>query len=118
MAEYTKAILQNRPHFHISLIMDVSPNCDCHGENDTPIINDIGMFASFDPLALDRCCVDMCLKAEPLPHTHYTDSIEKNDVSHCKDLFTKNNPESEWETCLSHAKKIGLGSLEYELIKV
>ena len=31
MAEYTKAVLDGRPHFHISLIVDVSPNCDCHG---------------------------------------------------------------------------------------
>ena len=118
MAEYTKAIVQNRPTFHISLICDVSPNCDCHGENDTPIISDIGMFASFDPLALDRCCVDMCLKAEPLPHTHYTDMIENHHADKEKDLWTKNNPGSEWETCLSHASKIGLGNLEYELVKV
>ena len=36
MAEYTKAVLDGRPNFHISLVVDVSPNCDCHGENDTP----------------------------------------------------------------------------------
>ena len=54
MAEYTKAVVDGRPNFHISLIVDVSPNCDCHGENDIPILPDIGMFASFDPLALDQ----------------------------------------------------------------
>ena len=32
MAEYTKAVLDGRPNFHISLVVDVSPNCDCHGE--------------------------------------------------------------------------------------
>ena len=32
MAEYTKAVVDGRPNFHISLIVDVSPNCDCHGE--------------------------------------------------------------------------------------
>ena len=47
MAEYTKAVLDGRPHFHISLVMDVSPYCDCHGENDAPIVPDVGMFASF-----------------------------------------------------------------------
>ena len=51
MAEYTKAVVDGRPSFHISLIVDVSPNCDCHGENDAPILPNIGMFASFDPLA-------------------------------------------------------------------
>ena len=63
MAEYTKAVVDGRPSFHISLIVDVSPNCDCHGENDAPILPNIGMFASFDPLALDQACVDACLAA-------------------------------------------------------
>lgn len=67
MAEYTKAVLDGRPNFHISLVVDVSPNCDCHGENDVPILPNLGMFASFDPLALDQACVDACLAAEPMP---------------------------------------------------
>ena len=54
MAEYTKAVVDGRPNFHISLIVDVSPNCDCHPENDAPILPNIGMFASFAPLALDQ----------------------------------------------------------------
>ena len=58
MAEYTKAVIEGRPNFHISLVMDVSPYCDCHGENDAPIVPDVGMFASFDPVALDKACAD------------------------------------------------------------
>ena len=38
IAEYTKAVVDGRPCFHVSLVMDVSPNCDCHGENDVPIV--------------------------------------------------------------------------------
>ncbi len=34
MAEYAKAVVDGRPNFHISLVVDVSPNCDCHCEND------------------------------------------------------------------------------------
>ena len=74
MAEYTKAVVDGRPSFHISLIVDVSPNCDCHGENDAPILPNIGMFASFDPLALDQACVDACLAAIPLPNREYEKS--------------------------------------------
>ena len=40
MAEYTKAVLDGRPHFHISLAIDISPYCDCHAENDVPIVPD------------------------------------------------------------------------------
>lgn len=54
MAEYTQAVCHGRPCFHVSLITDVSPYCDCHGENDAPVVADIGMLASFDPVALDR----------------------------------------------------------------
>ncbi len=118
MAEYTKAVLDNRPHFHISLVVDVSPNCDCHGENDVPILPNIGMFASFDPLALDQACVDACLKATPLPGSQLADNMGMPDFIDHHDHFTNSRPESEWRTCLAHAEKIGLGTRAYELITV
>ena len=43
MVEYTSAVLHGRPNFHISLVIDVSPFCDCHSENDIPIVPDIGV---------------------------------------------------------------------------
>ena len=48
IAEYTKAVVDGRPCFHISLVIDVSPNCDCRSENDMAIVPNVGMFASFD----------------------------------------------------------------------
>lgn len=118
MAEYTKAVVDGRPNFHISLIVDVSPNCDCHGENDAPILPNLGMFASFDPLALDQACVDACLAATPLPNSQLSDNMSKSDFVDYHDHFRNSTPESEWRTCLDHAAKIGLGSREYELIKL
>lgn len=118
MAEYTKAVIDGRPNFHISLIVDVSPNCDCHPENDAPIIPNIGMFCSFDLLALDRACVDICLKQKPFDNTQLTDEMKKPDAHDHGDHFTNSNPASEWKSCLAHAEKIGLGSSEYELIKM
>ena len=118
MAEYTKAVLDGRPNFHISLVVDVSPNCDCHGENDTPILPNLGMFATFDPLALDQACVDACLKASPLPNSQLSDNMAKKDFVDHHDHFQNSTPESEWRSCLEHAEKIGLGSRQYELITV
>ncbi len=118
MAEYTKAVVDGRPNFHISLIVDVSPNCDCHNENDAPILPNLGMFASFDPLALDQACVDACLKATPLPGSQLADNLAKADFVDHHDHFTNSTPESEWRTCLEHAEKIGLGSREYDLIVI
>ena len=118
MAEYTKAVVDGRPSFHISLIVDVSPNCDCHGENDAPILPNIGMFASFDPLALDQACVDACLAATPLPNSQLAENMKKADFVDHHDHFRNSTPESEWRSCLDHAEKIGLGSRSYELIEV
>lgn len=118
MAEYTKAVVDGRPQFHVSLVVDVSPNCDCHGENDVPILPNIGMFASFDPLALDQACVDACLKAAPLPGSQLARHLEDPEFHDHHDHFTNSTPESEWRSCLEHAEKIGLGSREYELITV
>lgn len=118
MAEYTKAVVYGRPQFHVSLIIDVSPNCDCHCENDVPILPNIGMFASFDPLALDQACVDACLAAQPLPNSQLSDNIKKKDFVDHHDHFTNSTPESEWQSCLNHAEKIGLGSRSYDLIFV
>nr|WP_321469113.1 DUF362 domain-containing protein [uncultured Desulfobulbus sp.] len=116
MAEYTKAVVDGRPCFHISLIVDVSPNCDCHGENDVPILPNLGMFASMDPLALDQACVDACLKATPLPGSQLAINMAKAGFVDHHDHFTNSRPESEWRSCLEQAEKIGLGSREYELI--
>ncbi len=118
MAEYTKAVLDGRPSFHVSLVVDVSPNCDCHGENDAPILPNIGMFASFDPLALDQACVDACLKATPLQGSQLSDNMSRRGFVDHHDHFVNSTPESEWQTCLTHADKIGLGTRKYELITV
>ena len=118
IAEYAKAVVDGRPQFHISMVMDISPNCDCHEENDAPILPDVGMFASFDPLALDQACVDACLKCEPLPNSQLGEHLRDAHFEDHHDHFTNSTPESEWQSCLSHAEKIGLGTRAYELIKL
>lgn len=117
MAEYAKAVVWGRPHFHISLVLDISPNCDCHAENDAPILPNIGMFASSDPLALDQACVDACLAATPMPGSQLYDHMHSPDFHDHHDHFKNSTPESEWRSCLEHAEKIGLGTRDYELIK-
>ena len=115
IAEYTQAICHDRPCFHISLIMDVSPNCDCHDENDAPILPNIGMLASFDPVALDQACVDLCQKATPVRNSQLGDNLAKPDWHHHHDHFTDSNPNVHWKEMLIHGEKIGLGTREYEL---
>ena len=118
MTEYAKAVVDGRPQFHISLIMDVSPFCDCHPENDVPILPDIGMLASKDPVALDQACADLCCAATPLPNSRLTDNQSAPGFVSLGDPFRDTTPESVWESCLAHAEKIGLGSRTYELVKM
>ena len=59
------------------LVRDISPNCDCHGENDAPILPDVGMFASFDPVALDQACADACLKMPPIANSQLGDNLAR-----------------------------------------
>lgn len=116
MAEYSKAVIDGRPHFHISIVNQVSPYCDCHGENDTAIIPDVGIFASFDPVAIDMACADACNNAPIIPGSLLDDRMHEHDDLH--DHFHNMHPSTNWQSCTEHAAKLGIGSLEYELITI
>lgn len=116
MAEYAQAVVQDRPCFHINMMMDISPNCDCHGENDAAILPNIGMAASFDPVALDQACVDLAQKAEPIRNSQLGDHLAQPDWHHHHDHFMDSNPNVHWKETLEHAEKIGIGTRDYELI--
>ena len=118
MAEYAAAVCYDRPTFHISLVQDISPNCDCHCENDAPILPDIGMFASFDPVALDQACADACLAAAPLPNSQLGQNLAKPGWNCYHDNFKDSNPNIEWKATLEQAEKIGMGTRRYTLKKV
>ena len=90
----------------------------CHCENDVPILPNIGMFASFDPLALDQACVDAALAAKPMPGSQLYENIHKEGFVDHHDHFKNSTPESEWRAQLDHAAKIGLGNREYEIVKL
>lgn len=109
-AEYAAAVLNGRPSFHISLLCDISPNCDCHAENDAPILPNIGMLASKDVVAIDAAAVDLCNRTPRLAGS-WMDQCAKEG-----DLFDDAHPETHWRDAIDHAVKIGLGSDDFELI--
>ncbi len=113
IAEYAKAVVDGRPHFHISLVRDVSPYCDCHPENDVPIVPDVGMFASFDPVALDLACAD-AVNAQVANPGSVLAAAPESDM----DNLTRPFPHTCWRAQIEHAKKIGLGEDSYELVKI
>ena len=118
MAEYAKAVVDGRPQFHISLVIDISPYCDCHGENDLAILPDVGMFASFDPVALDQACADACLRQKPIPGSALDEQMHAPGFCDHHDHFINSMPETDWKVCLAHCEKMGVGTRSYELIEV
>ena len=119
MTEYCKAVLDGRPNFHISVVNQVSPYCDCHDENDAAVVPDIGIFAAFDPVALDQACIDAVNAAPGIATSIISERKEmpkygKDGTDH----FTGIHPDTNWRDQLSHAEKIGLGTTQYELITV
>lgn len=113
MMEYAKAVVYDRPCFHIAIAVDISPNCDCHNENDAPITPNVGIFASFDPVALDQACADAVNAMPIVPNTMLSEAEHTH-----HDHFDDVHPETSWKQGLAYAESIGLGSREYELIKV
>ena len=111
IAEYAKAVVDGRPSFHISIVRDISPNCNCHAENDVPIVPDVGMFASFDPVALDLACAEAVNRQPVLPGS----AIDTPHGAHDCDRLHAAHPNTHWHTAITHGVKIGLGSDQYTL---
>ncbi len=120
MAEYTKAVVDGKPHFHISLAMDISPNCDCHAENDLAVIPNVGLFASYDLVAIDQAAADKCNQMPIMPGSVLAESKLKTftEPTPDNDHFKHVHPTTEWKSCLEHAQKLGLGTTDYELIEI
>ncbi|MDR2672868.1 MAG: DUF362 domain-containing protein [Coriobacteriales bacterium] len=123
IVEYAKAILDVLPSFHVSLVIDVSPLCDCWSANDAPIVPDVGMFASFDPVALDLACADAVNAQPPFEDSALGDALAKlkheHDHDHTQiDYFDIVNTSSHWRAQIDYGVEIGLGSNDYELIEV
>ena len=115
IAEYTKAVVDGRPCFHIALARDMSPNCDCHAENDAPITPDVGMFASFDPVALDQACADAVNAQPALPGSAlFDEGCDHEDHDHLHAV----HPDTRWQVALEHGEKLGIGTRQYELIRI
>ena len=123
MVEYCKAVLDGRPHFHVSVVNHVSPNCDCHGENDAAIIPDLGIFASFDPVALDKACIDAVNAAPVIPGSMLSEQRMEAGRQSCgcngnTGHFHIIHPTTDWRSQISYSESLGLGSSQYELISI
>jgi uncharacterized Fe-S center protein len=117
IAEYAKAVVAGKPHFHVNFIMNVSPECDCWNHNDAAIVPDLGILASFDPVALDQACADMVMQAPVLGGSKLSERYPHEHLEG-RDKFHLVHPDTHWQAGLEHGEKIGLGTRKYELTTV
>ena len=115
MVEYTMGVLKNKAGkaLFVNFITDISPACDCYGHNDAPIVRNIGIVASTDPVAIDQASVDLVNREQGLPESCLTTNIEKGE-----DKFKGIYPNVDWAIQLDYAQDLGLGNRSYDLKKI
>jgi uncharacterized Fe-S center protein len=115
MVEYTLAVLKGKKDraAFMNFLTQVSPACDCHGHNDTPIVRDIGILASTDPVAIDQASADLVNEQAALDGTCLTTCQGPGE-----DKFRGVYPNIDWGIQLSYAEELGLGRRTYELINI
>ncbi|WP_026176765.1 DUF362 domain-containing protein [Desulfurispora thermophila] len=114
IVEYTAGVLKNKQGKagFITFVTSVSPDCDCFAWTDAPIVRDIGILASLDPVALDQACVDLVNNEPGLSNSRLAGH------EHAPDKFMAIHPNVDWRRQLAYAEEIGLGTRQYELITI
>ncbi len=82
---------------YISVANNLSVDCDCVAEPEAVHMEDIGILASLDPVALDRACVDMVYNSPDPGKSHLIERMESRNATHL----------------LDYAEELGLGSQKY-----
>lgn len=98
---------------YVTFINHVSPACDCYGHNDAPIVPDIGILASVDPVAIDKAAADLVNAEAGFKNTALNSGHEPGE-----DKFRGVHPDVDWSIQLKAAEGLGLGRIAYELKKI
>ena len=115
MVEYAFGVLKGKEKkiIYINFVMQVSPACDCYPNNDAPIVRDIGILASTDPVAIDTASCDLVNNEKSIPNTAIKKPLKKGD-----DKWRALYPSIDWNIQLEHAQMLGLGEKTYTLVKI
>jgi uncharacterized Fe-S center protein len=115
MVEYLAAIARVKRGRvgYVNFITDVHPVCDCYGTAKIPIVPDIGVTASMDPVAIDQASYDLVNEAPVAKKSELSEAYRQGG-----DKFRDLHPEVDPTTQLRHAEEMGLGTRNYELVEV
>ncbi|MCE5244656.1 MAG: DUF362 domain-containing protein [Syntrophobacteraceae bacterium] len=115
MVEYTAGVMRGKEgrSLFVNFVTHVSPACDCYPFADAPIVPDVGIVASQDPVAIDQACADLVNEQPAL-----VSSCLKDVAGDCPDKFRAVYPRIDWTHQLDYAVSVGLGSRSYELVRL
>jgi uncharacterized protein len=115
MVEYTVGTLKGKEKrsLFVNFLTQISPACDCYPFADAPIVPDIGILASRDPVAIDQASVDL-LNEQPILQS----SCLKDIANAHQDKIRAVYPKIDWAHQLEYAENLTLGSRAYELVKL
>jgi uncharacterized protein len=115
MVEYAACVYQRlrKKVLFVNFLTDISPQCDCYGHADQPIVPDIGIMASTDPVAIDQASADF-VNAQ----TGLKNSALKNSFKPLQDKFRDLYPLVDWTVQLSYAATLGMGCTNYKIVKI
>lgn len=98
-AEYALGAVAGKPLLCVNFLNHITPNCDCMSEGEEPLLCDIGVLASRDPVASDQASLDLVIRK-------------------AGDVFRKVRPDVDGTVQLVHGEGIGLGKRAYRLIEI
>ena len=99
--------------FFLNFLAQVTSVCDCFPGGDAPIVRDIGILASLDPVALDAASAELVNAEASLPGCAIKKVLPPG-----ADKFRAVHPEADWNVQLDHAVRMGMGERTYRLVKV
>ena len=107
MAEAAKAVSDyikdnNKQIIYITVMNAISVDCDCDAHQGDPVMGDLGIIASLDPVANDQAFIDMLWNSTDPGHTKMMERVDRQEGRHITE----------------YAEEIGLGSTKYELIEI
>lgn len=114
IVEYAAGVLKNKKKKtgYITFLNNITPDCDCFSFSDAPVIRDIGILFSQDPVAIDQACLDLVNREVGLPGS----KLEGYGAD--SDKFSILHPEIDSSRQLAYAEEIGLGTRNYQLVTI
>ncbi len=114
MVEYVMGIRSQKKGkiVYINFLLDITPGCDCYSLSNSPVVPDLGILLSDDPVAIDKASVDLVNSA------YFSPAWSGKNEEDSKDKFRAVHSDVDWRPQIDYGEKMGIGTSEYRIIKI